>query len=192
MKAEYRSAARSRRLIREALIGLAAEKDVDKITVSDIVKSAGINRSTFYAHYPDVWGLIEAIANEDAMKVADMINETGYIGVFGPPKPFLLAVNHAFEENRVLYDALLKGGHTVLLAENLKKEIVQRYIATAKLPEEIRDSLAFRVRLYFFLGAGIEVYQQWLRGNLQGSLEDVLEELSTLRVESDKNLFGVK
>ena len=58
---EYRSAIRSRRLIHQAFLELLREKPFEKITVTDIVNRADINRSTFYAHYPDVRGLVEAL-----------------------------------------------------------------------------------------------------------------------------------
>ena len=37
-----------------SLYGAAERKDLSKITVTDIVNRADINRATFYAHYPDV------------------------------------------------------------------------------------------------------------------------------------------
>lgn len=46
-KKEYRSAVRSRRLIREAFLQLLQEKELRKITVTDIVNRADINRTTF-------------------------------------------------------------------------------------------------------------------------------------------------
>ena len=63
-KKPYRSALRSRHLIREAFLSLLPEKNPEKITVSDIVRRANINRSTFYAHYPDVQGIVEEIQSE--------------------------------------------------------------------------------------------------------------------------------
>lgn len=50
----YKSALRSRKWIRQAFMELLREKEFEKITVTDIVNRADINRSTFYAHYPDV------------------------------------------------------------------------------------------------------------------------------------------
>lgn len=52
MKATYRNSVRSKELIRSALITLLEKKqDITNITVSDIVKTANINRGTFYNHY---------------------------------------------------------------------------------------------------------------------------------------------
>ena len=48
----------------EAILGaffkLLKEKKPDRITVSDITKTAGIARSTFYNHYQDIPSLISA------------------------------------------------------------------------------------------------------------------------------------
>ncbi|MBO4900768.1 MAG: TetR/AcrR family transcriptional regulator [Lachnospiraceae bacterium] len=44
----------------DAFFALLKEKEFDKITVSDIVKKAGVVRSTFYNHYENVPALVEA------------------------------------------------------------------------------------------------------------------------------------
>lgn len=50
--------------IMTAFIALAKGKPVEKITVSDIIQRAAINRSTFYYHYLDKYDLIEKIENQ--------------------------------------------------------------------------------------------------------------------------------
>ena len=51
----------------EAIIRAAFEamllggKQISKITVREICEKAGINRSTFYAHYTDVYDLFERV-----------------------------------------------------------------------------------------------------------------------------------
>ena len=50
-RAEYRSAIRSRRMIREAYTVLLKEKDLSKITVTDIVNRADIPRSSVFAFF---------------------------------------------------------------------------------------------------------------------------------------------
>lgn len=52
----------------EAILGaffkLLKEKKPDRITVSDITKTAGIARSTFYNHYQDIPSLISAVEDK--------------------------------------------------------------------------------------------------------------------------------
>ena len=60
-KAEYRSSLRSKKLIREAMVRLMREKPFEKITITDIVKEADINRGTFYAHFKDSGDVLNSI-----------------------------------------------------------------------------------------------------------------------------------
>lgn len=63
-KAEYKSAIRSRKFIKGAFTELMKVKEIDKITVTDIVNKADINRGTFYAHYGNTRALIAQIEND--------------------------------------------------------------------------------------------------------------------------------
>ena len=58
VKKNYRNAVRSKKMIRQACLELLQEKPCEKITVTDIVARADLNRSTFYAHYPDICGSV--------------------------------------------------------------------------------------------------------------------------------------
>lgn len=51
---------RTQAFIQEAFLALLEEKGFQSITVREITERAEINRSTFYAHYPDTYGLLDA------------------------------------------------------------------------------------------------------------------------------------
>lgn len=51
---------RSRSALEAALRELIAERDLTRISISDVTKSAGVNRSTFYEHYTDLEDLAAA------------------------------------------------------------------------------------------------------------------------------------
>ena len=61
----------------EAILGaffkLLKEKKPDRITVSDITKTAGIARSTFYNHYQDITSLISAVEDKTIHDVFSMM-----------------------------------------------------------------------------------------------------------------------
>ena len=98
-KAEYRSAIRSRRMIREAYMELLKEKDLSKITVTDIITRADLNRATFYAHYPDVRGVTEKIENEIIEKMLEVLKEFQFTSFFRNPAPLLLKFSLYLEED---------------------------------------------------------------------------------------------
>lgn len=77
-KAEYRSSIRSKNLIKKALAKLVHEKDIGKITVSDIIREADISRGTFYAHYSDVHAVVEQIEAEEMKNLIDFVERFGF------------------------------------------------------------------------------------------------------------------
>ncbi|MGA8535585.1 MAG: TetR/AcrR family transcriptional regulator [Candidatus Tumulicola sp.] len=56
---------RTRKLIRDSLVSLLAEKSFESISVHDIAERATVNRATFYAHFTDKFALLDALIRED-------------------------------------------------------------------------------------------------------------------------------
>mgnify|MGYP002622315850 CR=1 FL=1 len=54
----------TRREIEKCFLALLREKDVERVTVSDIAARCGINRNTFYYHFHDIPSLLEAVTRE--------------------------------------------------------------------------------------------------------------------------------
>ena len=52
------------RRIRAYFVQALEEKEIGKITVREICEAVGINRSSFYLHYPDVYALLETLCRE--------------------------------------------------------------------------------------------------------------------------------
>lgn len=54
----------TRRLIREAMMELLAQKPIQNISVKELCEKAGINRGTFYSHYVDIYDLLSQLEDE--------------------------------------------------------------------------------------------------------------------------------
>ena len=50
------------RRIREYFLSALSEREITKITVQEICAHVGINRSSFYLHYKDVYDLLDAMS----------------------------------------------------------------------------------------------------------------------------------
>ena len=66
----------------QALLSLLEKKDIEFITVTEITKKAGVNRSTFYLHYDNVYELLEETIEGLAVK-PDGIYVDGTLGGAG-------------------------------------------------------------------------------------------------------------
>lgn len=177
-KAEYRSAIRSRRLIREAFIKLLEEKDFSRITVTDIVQLADINRTTFYAHYPDMRGLLEEIENEIIAQMKEILS--GYSFGNSDPTPQLLLVSRYLQENEEFYRTLILANGADRFLEKLNEVFMEYMLENLQVPEDIRSSYVFRIRVSYFSGGFISLYRQWFRGQLDCSLDDIAREVGRL------------
>lgn len=73
IKKENQRVVLTKRLLREALVSLMEEKEIDRISVSELCALAGINRSTFYKHYGSQYDVLE----EMGYLLVDKIVELG-------------------------------------------------------------------------------------------------------------------
>lgn len=188
-KKEYRSAARSRRLIRQAFLELLLEKSFEKITITDIVNRADLNRSTFYAHYPDIHGVVEEIQDEIESRNMELIRGLQYRNILCDPMPYLQGITAILQEN---IDLLKRLGHTEFLhnrLDNFRRLMVTDVLEHSSLPQELRRSDAFAIHVHFFIGGIMNTYQQWAEGMLECSLEEISEEIAKLIKSSGEALL---
>lgn len=118
-KREDRRVSRTRRLLRDALMGLILERGYDAVTVEEIAQRADLGRTTFYLHYRDKEDLllesIDAIIDDLIAQIAHLPLEFWEAPAFlegesgaRPESPILLVFRHA-AEHIDLYRVMLRG-----------------------------------------------------------------------------------
>ena len=60
---------KTEKAIRNAFMELRAQKPLEKITVKELCALACINKSTFYAHYSDIYALSETLEQETVLSI---------------------------------------------------------------------------------------------------------------------------
>lgn len=186
-KAEYKSAKRSRKLIRNALAKLMLEKSVDKITITDIVKEADLNRGTFYAHYQSPYAVLEEIENEIMDKLLIFLSETNYQNFFQNPMPLILRINHYLEEDLEYFKTLIQCSNSEQFLNRLKKLFVSYMESDADIPIKLKETKTFEVTTYFIAGGITELYKRWFHEELGAiSLEDLAKCISESIVQHSR------
>ncbi len=97
----------TRESIEKVFIELLQNKEIAQITVSDICKIAGYNRSTFYANYIDIYELADTIRNK---LVAD-INTLYGDDTFNKIGTDYLKLFKHIKENQIFYNTYFKLGY---------------------------------------------------------------------------------
>ena len=179
-KKEYRNAVRSRRMIREAFVGLLHEKPFEKITATDIINRSGLNRSTFYAHYPDVKGIIDEITGEIFTMFQQMLSEMDFSQILNDPEPNLKKVVSFLEENQDLYQLLGKSDMSLIYLEQMKKVLIRQVLDTPNLPTMGLSKTSVDIRIRMLLSGVIDAYREWLSGGIDCTLEELSAEVAMI------------
>lgn len=66
---------KTERLIRKSFHELAQEKDMNRITVRELVEKAEINKTTFYSHYETLPDLIDTLERENIDYIMDNLDQ---------------------------------------------------------------------------------------------------------------------
>lgn len=187
-KSEYKSSIRSKNLIKKAFLELIQEKEANKITVTDIVKRADINRSTFYAHYPDVKGVVEQINAEAISEMINILNDFKYENFFSNLAPILLQINRYLEDEMEVARIMILSNYADEFFEEAKRVFFDYMKNTESIPKQIRNSPAFEMRMSFFVGGVFNMYKQWFKGELNVNLNDIPIEISKIVNESSSSM----
>lgn len=175
-KKEYRNAIRSRQMIRAAFVEMLHEKPFEKITATDIINCSGLNRSTFYAHYPDVKGIMDEFSGEIIKVFRQMLSEMNFSIFLTDPEPYLKTMISFLEENHELYRLLGQSDMASVYLDQLKKVLIQQVLDSPNLPVEAYSKTGSEIQMRLLLGGMIDIYRDWLNGEIHCTLEEMTAE----------------
>lgn len=118
--------------IRDALTTLLPDRGIEGISVSDIARTAGINRATFYAHYVDKYDLmdkqVDAVVTELTRIVMTTSEENGEV----IPRQGVLHALRYVRDNYAFLSALTGRGTNMQMRERVKELIGNLLEASAR------------------------------------------------------------
>ncbi|MEU3938092.1 TetR/AcrR family transcriptional regulator [Streptomyces sp. NPDC029044] len=155
---------RTRALLRSAALELAAERDVEALTIADIAERATVNRATVYLHYRDRDALLLDAMEEEVGRLARAAAQCPLTRAAGRAPKELVALFRHVEANDTLYQRMLgpSGAARFInrLRELLAHEVaVQLSGSDADLPAA-DPSLVLRA--HYLAGAFVGVFTHWV------------------------------
>ena len=177
-KAEYRSAIRSRKLINEALADILLEKPLDKITVTEVVTRAGINRGTFYAHYTDIPDVVQHLIQDTFAKIRDVLSgEMGQIHRL--PDILLGQIKELLSEDMDFYLKVMNSGAAPLMQAQLVEFVIQ-YLLEHRADYPQLTQREYEITIRFCAGGLSNLYRDWFDGKLDMSLDELTGQASEM------------
>jgi len=172
-KAEYRSAIRSRKLIKQAFVELIKENNIDNISVKDVVTKADVNRGTFYAHYKNVNDVLEQIGNEIISALFEFLDEFKNTRMIENPLPFLMNIARFLEKDLDFYRLLINSQRSADFVIKWKMLFINKILSDEKKMSAIKNKEQFMVCVNLFASGTVGIYQDWLNHRVKISIEDL-------------------
>lgn len=144
-------------LLKDKLRALLSEKPINRITVKEICAAAGINRSTFYQHYPDQYALLEDL-EEDVIRAADEF--VAKIDPHSDGRQALLEFMSYIRANGTILAVLLDPRSGTTFQMKFVAYSLGRLAVTA--PEIVGSPLEPYFTRYIVMG-DISLIQQWIK-----------------------------
>lgn len=147
----------------KVFLELLQTKELSEISVSDLCKRAGLNRTTFYANYADIYALADSIRDKLEVSLSDLYQEeraTGYNS-----HDYLKLFRH-IQENQIFYRTYFKLGYdnnykiVTYDTELAKKHFQNRYID---------------YHMEFFKSGLTRIIKMWLEKGCQETPEEMFE-----------------
>lgn len=176
---EYRSSIRSKKMIRSAMIELLAEKDISKITVVDIIGKADLSRNTFYAHYQDIYAVLEELEDDFLSEMNRCLDEAVHNREFFDPLPLLRKFQHFVEDSVETNRLLLANQNAAAFCEKIKRVFIKRVMEN--LPTTgVKDREGFLIFLECVAGGFVSLYQKSLNKESTLTLDEITSEISQI------------
>ena len=152
----------SQEKIEKTFLQLIQKKNISEISVSTICEISGLNRSTFYANYLDIYDLVEKVKEKMANDFAELQasnnskqNPSGYLNLF-----------RSIKENQIFFKTYFKlESISITPATQYSIELATKYYNNEYIDYHIE-----------FFRAGLNaIIKKWLDNNCKESPEEMVK-----------------
>lgn len=187
----------TKQAIKQAFTELIAEKGLDRLSVSDVARRAGLNRGTVYLHYTDKYDLLAQL-EQDALD--ELVRILFAEDDAGAPVPDDLVSDRAIDatlryiqRDSAFFTALTGPGGDPEFVERLKAVISQRLYEELEHPEALTQRMDGIPREYareIVLGGIMAIITLWLRRGATEPVELIVRLIDTAKRVAPLDLLG--
>ena len=185
-----RRARRSRRLLKESLLGLMREKRFPEISVRDVTDGADMNRGTFYLHYSDTTDLLQSLEADLFTELQALID--GHIQETLDDRtlrPVLEPVLDFAAQRREVWEVLLADSASSGFIQGLQQLIRTNGAPLVEAWFHPQDSSLTDYLLNFLTWGFVGLLREWFHQNMSLPREELLSAATRLAESSAASLF---
>ncbi|MCQ2514951.1 MAG: TetR/AcrR family transcriptional regulator [Ruminococcus sp.] len=162
-------AEKSKTKIYNAYMELIAKKELRKITVKELCVAADVNKSTFYAHFEDIYDLSEYVENCVIKSVVtDNINTDNIID---NSQQFTNDLFKAMNSKKKLIETVFSGNRKYNLADKISENL--KSIIFIKYPQ-MKNNMRFNILLDYVIFGGYYAYSVNINANANENYDEII------------------
>lgn len=177
-KKTYRNFTRSEKAIIRAYVELMQKKGRSRITVTDIVNTADLNRSTFYAHFKSADDVREKIQSDIINELTSSLNKRDFRNALSDPYPAMMHVIAFIRKDAEMYKMLLNTEGANKFLKKLRNIVIEKCLSDEVILPYIKDRDEFEMNLRMFIGGYVSVIEDWAAGNINMPVEKTAKIMS--------------
>lgn len=175
----------TKKIIKNTFLEMLEEKDIKKITVSEICKKADINRATFYRYYLDVYDLLDSIKQEfeTELKNSYIQKKEKENTIFN----FYKSILYVFLENKKLVKLLFNIDNGLYFLNNILE------IAYTSCREKWEEDLLnisqenMEYATIFIFNGALGIINFWVQNDFNKNIDEIAEIIEQLSQNGTKN-----
>lgn len=147
--------------IQENFIKLLNNKDISKITVKELCEKASINRSTFYAHYMDIYDLLEKLEISMNKQIISQFEKKELPNILFTSEKFFIPFLKFIKDNKNFYKACLNKRRSFPIEEG-SEELFELVVKPNCLKNNITNENEMMYYFVFFQSGITMVLKRWV------------------------------
>ena len=166
-----RSSEKTKKVIKNTFAELIKEnKELNKITVTELVKRADINRGTFYNHYDSIYDVAEELEAE-IIKV--LFENTKKLDNLNDIMEYLDEIISYLKENQDMYKLLLSSNEPQIFLKKLNHLISEELYNSLNNNSNFKKSDTLKFKIAFFTDGIVSQVLNYFTARSDYSLDEI-------------------
>ena len=182
-KTNDRRVRKTQKAIFDAFAELLAEKELEKITVKELIEKADVSRVTFYNHYLDIFDLQEKYEESIMLEIASLVLELDTVSY----EDFFTGLISYVNQNRSSFIMIFNPSSTNKMRSQLEKMIegllMQLYL---EVNEGVKQNEVIEYMNYYRAQGMISVIQKWVRDGFKTQVADLIRMMAILDGQTEE------
>lgn len=159
--------------LKQALAKLLLEKNFEEVTVSDLTRTAGINRGTFYLHYVDKYDMADQFKNDTLDDLFHILSDES---IYTDTRAVLFRTLTYVKENFEFIYAISKSAY-VDFPKTIKDFVYEFLLTVPEFKETITAyyDIPYQYTLEVYLSSIESIISLWVANGGKESTEEITD-----------------